>query len=109
MKKLKILLEMTDEGEPEIIIKCHKLTPDIIKLQQMLASYDAGNGSLNQIIFYKGDTEYYMNLNDILFFQTESSVIFGFILQQMRMKPNINFMNLKKFSRQPLSGYQNQP
>lgn len=46
MKKLKILLEMTDEGEPEIIIKCHKLTPDIIKLQQMLASYDAGNGSL---------------------------------------------------------------
>lgn len=50
MKKLKILLEVTDEGEPEIIIKCHKLTPDIIKLQQMLASYDAGNGSLNQII-----------------------------------------------------------
>lgn len=77
MKKLKILLEMTDEGEPEIIIKCHKLTPDIIKLQQMLASYDAGNGSLNQIIFYKGDTEYYMNLNDILFFQTESSVIYA--------------------------------
>ena len=100
MKKLKILLEVTDEGEPEIIIKCHKLTPDIIKLQQMLASYDAGNGSLNQIIFYKGDTEYYMNLNDILFM---------LILQQMRMKPNINFMNLKKSSRQPLSGYQNQP
>ena len=74
---MKILLEMTDEGEPEIIIKCHKLTPDIIKLQQMLASYDAGNGSLNQIIFYKGDTEYYMNLNDILFFQTESSVIYA--------------------------------
>lgn len=108
MKKLKILLEMTDEGEPEIIIKCHKLTPDIIKLQQMLASYDAGNGSLNQIIFYKGDTEYYMNLNDILFFQTES-LLYMLILQQMRMKPNINFMNLKKFSRQPLSGYQNQP
>ena len=108
MKKLKILLEMTDEGEPEIIIKCHKLTPDIIKLQQMLASYDAGNGSLNQIIFYKGDTEYYMNLNEILFFQTESSVIYA-LLQQMHMKPNINFMNLKKSSRQPLSGYQNQP
>lgn len=108
MKKLKILLEMTDEGEPEIIIKCHKLTPDIIKLQQMLASYDAGNGSLNQIIFYKGDTEYYMNLNEILFFK-QKVLLYMLILQQMHMKPNINFMNLKKSSRQPLSGYQNQP
>ena len=77
MKNLKILLEMTDEGEPEIIIKCHKLTRDIIKIQQMLTSFDAENRSSNQMIFYKGDTEYYMNLDEILFFQTESSVIYA--------------------------------
>ena len=63
-----------DEDEPEIIIRCHELTPEIIRLQQMLA--ESGKKS-NQMILYKGDTEYYMNLSKILFFQTDSSVIYA--------------------------------
>ena len=60
---MKIHLELVDEDEPEIIIKYRELTPDIIRLHQM--------------IFYKGDTEYYVNLSKILFFQTESSAIYA--------------------------------
>ena len=74
---MKILLEMTDGGEPEIIIRCHKLTPEIVRLQQMLTGFDTGTGRANQMVFYKGDTEYYMNLSKILFFQTESSSIYA--------------------------------
>lgn len=72
---MKIRLEMVnDEDESEIIIRCHELTPEIIRLQQMLA--ESGK-KFNQMILYKGDTEYYMNLSKILFFQTDSSVIYA--------------------------------
>lgn len=74
MNNLKIRLEMVDEEEPEIIIRCHELTPEIIRLQQILAESDKKSG---QMIFYKGDTEYYMNLSKILFFQTDSSTIYA--------------------------------
>lgn len=71
---MKIHLELVDEDEPEIIIKCRELTPDIIRLQQLITGFDAKS---NQMIFYKGDTEYYVNLAKILFFQTESSAIYA--------------------------------
>ncbi|MBU5479343.1 LytTR family transcriptional regulator [Eubacterium sp. MSJ-13] len=74
---MKFRLEITDDDETEIIIKCHKLTPDIIKLQQILISFDTDSCCLSQIVLYKSDTEYYMNLSDILFFQTESSIIYA--------------------------------
>ena len=71
---MKIHLELVDEDEPEIIIKCRELTPDIIRLQQLITGFDTKS---NQMIFYKGDTEYYVNLSKILFFQTESSAIYA--------------------------------
>lgn len=71
---MKIRLELVDDDEPEVIIKCHELTPDIIRLQQLITGFDIKS---SRMIFYKGDTEYYMNLTEILFFQTESSSIYA--------------------------------
>ena len=82
---MKIHLELVDEDEPEIIIKCRELTPDIIRLQQLITGFDAKS---NQMIFYKGDTEYYVNQKILPYMHTR---------QQTLTKPNTNCMNLKKF------------
>lgn len=47
---MKIHLELVDEDEPEIIIKCRELTPDIIRLQQLITGFDTKS---NQMIFTK--------------------------------------------------------
>lgn len=69
---MKIRIEMDDRNEEEIVIHCKTLTPQIMKLQQMLA--DEVNRS-SQFVLYKGDVEYYINLNEILFFETENSLV----------------------------------
>lgn len=69
---VKIRIELETESEEEVIIRCKKLTPDIMKLQQLLM--EATNRS-NQFVLYKGDTEYYIELDEILFFETENSLV----------------------------------
>lgn len=69
---MKIRIEMDDCNEEEIVIRCQSLTPQIMKLQQLLA--DEVNRS-GQFVLYKGDIEYYINLNQILFFETENSLV----------------------------------
>lgn len=69
---MKIRIEMDDCNEEEIVIRCQSLTPQIMKLQQLLA--DEVNRS-GQFVLYKGDVEYYINLNQILFFETENSLV----------------------------------
>lgn len=69
---MKIRIEMEDNNEEEIVIRCQRLTPQIMKLQQLLT--DEVNKS-NQFVLYKGEVEYYINLNQILFFETENSLV----------------------------------
>ena len=67
---LKIRIEMFEGVQEEVVIRCREITPEIIRLQQLLS----GNSDRsNQFLVYKGDTEYYLNVNDIIFFETEGN------------------------------------
>lgn len=69
---LKIRIELDSNAEEEVIIRCKELSSDIIELQQILT--EATNKS-KQIILYKDDTEYYLEIDRILFFETENSQV----------------------------------
>jgi len=69
---LKIRIEMDENVSEEIIIKCNSLSDEVLRLQQLLTD---AIGKPEHLILYKGNTEYYLELNDILFFETESSVV----------------------------------
>ena len=69
---LKIRIEMSEDVQEEVVIRCREITPEIIRLQQLLS----GNSDRsNQFLLYKGDTEYYLNVNDIIFFETEGNAV----------------------------------
>jgi DNA-binding LytR/AlgR family response regulator len=67
---MKIRIDVdTSICEEEIIIKCNELNDDVKEIQSALLellSYKS------QITFYRDDQEYYISLNDILFFETDS-------------------------------------
>lgn len=69
---MKIRIETDTDIEEEIVIKCRQLTPEIIRLQQMLTE---AAGSSRQLALFRDDTEYYIETADILFFETESTSV----------------------------------
>ena len=69
---LKIRIEMSEGVQEEVVIRCREITPEIIRLQQLLSGYSDRS---NQFLLYKGDTEYYLNVNDIIFFETEGNAV----------------------------------
>lgn len=69
---MKIRIETDTDIEEEIVIKCRQLTPEIIRLQKMLTE---AAGSSRQLVLFRGDTEYYIETADILFFETEGTSV----------------------------------
>jgi len=70
---MKIRIEVDDKiNENEVIIRCSELNEEIKNIQIMLHDILAQK---KRIIFYKGDTEYYLTLEEILFFETEENGI----------------------------------
>ena len=69
---MKIRIETDTDIEEEIVIKCRQLTPEIIRLQQMITE---AAGSSRQLALFRGDTEYYIETADILFFETEGTSV----------------------------------
>lgn len=70
---MKIRVEIDSEApEEEIVLRCRELTPEVVKLQQLLAKQIKSAG---QIILYQNDTEYYLETDRILFFETEGSQV----------------------------------
>ena len=69
---MKIRIETDTDIEEEIVIKCRQLTPEIIRLQQMLTE---AAGSSRQLALFRDDTDYYIETADILFFETESTSV----------------------------------
>ena len=67
---MKIKIEMDENfPEEEVIIRCRGLTPEVLALQKAISELPDGSG---QMVFYKGETEYYLPLKSILFFETDS-------------------------------------
>ncbi len=58
--------------EDEVIIKCSELSEEVNNIQTMLNDVLSNK---KRITFYKGDTEYYLPLEEILFFDTEENGI----------------------------------
>ena len=58
--------------EDEIIIKCQKLSEEIVKLQQMISNRKV---NINHIELFKDNIEYYEDIRNIIFFETEDDVI----------------------------------
>lgn len=58
--------------ENEVIIKCSKLDEDIQRIYDILM--DAAREAKHPIL-YKGNVEYYIPINDILFFETSENCI----------------------------------
>lgn len=59
-------------NENEVIIRCSELSEEVKNIQTMLYDMLLHKKS---ITFYRGDTEYYFSLEEILFFETEENGI----------------------------------
>ncbi len=70
---MKIQIEVDKNiKENEVIIRCNELSEEVRNLQVILEDLVSHK---KRITFYKGDTEYYLYLEEILFFDTEKSGI----------------------------------
>ena len=70
---MKIRIEI-EEGiaEDEVVIRCSSLTKQVAAVQRAVS--DVTNVS-ERLPFYKGNTEYYLSLDEILFFETDEGGI----------------------------------
>jgi Response regulator of the LytR/AlgR family len=72
-ENMKIRVELDNEiKENEVIIKCNELNEEVRNIQIVLGELLSQK---KHITFYKGETEYYLSLEEILFFETEESGI----------------------------------
>lgn len=72
---MKIRLELDGSiTSDEVVIRCRALSEEVQMVQRVLAELAGKN---QQFVFYKGDTEFYLSLEEILFFETEDKVIFA--------------------------------
>ncbi|MBL4931847.1 LytTR family DNA-binding domain-containing protein [Clostridium paridis] len=70
---MKIRIEVDNKiEENEVIIRCSELNDEVKNIQVSLNDILSQN---KNITFYKGDTEYYLSLDEILFFETEENWI----------------------------------
>lgn len=66
---MKIRIEIEEAvTEEEVIIRCRGLNKQVEAIQKAVSEIIDSAGTL---VFFKGDTEYYLSLDTILFFETE--------------------------------------
>ena len=69
--KVKIEIDPT-AAECEVTIRCPEVDEEVMKIQKLLSESSSG---LSQIGLFKEDSEYFIPLDDILFFETEGGHI----------------------------------
>jgi len=70
---VKLRIELTDGStEDEIVIRCGRVDDNVQKIQEFILSLSAP-----RMTFYKGSQEYYLPLEEILFFETEGEQVFA--------------------------------
>lgn len=70
---MKIRIELDDNlTEDEVIIRCSSLTKEVQDVQRAVSDMITEK---RNFVFYKEDTEYYLPLESILFFETEEKGI----------------------------------
>jgi DNA-binding LytR/AlgR family response regulator len=72
---VKIRIELVNEvKEDEVIIRCGRVDETIQKIQQYILEQSSKS---SQITFYKQNQEFYIPLNEVLFFETEEEHIYA--------------------------------
>ena len=70
---MKLSIELTDGAlEDEVIIRCSHVDDSIHKLQEFVRSLNTP-----RLTFYKDSKEFYLPLDDILFFETNGEQVFA--------------------------------
>ncbi len=70
---MKIRIEIDENlTEDEVVIHCQSLSEEVAKIQKAVS--EVVNAS-QKFVFYKGTTEYYLTLDEILFFETAENGI----------------------------------
>lgn len=70
---MKIRIDIDEKlEEDEVIIHCQSLTEEVAKIQKAVS--EVVNAS-QRLVFYKGTTEYYLTIDEILFFETADNTI----------------------------------
>ena len=70
---MKVRIEVDESFiEEEVVIRCNNLNAQIQAIQKAVAEISSGS---QRFIFYKGETEYYLPLENILFFETDGGGI----------------------------------
>lgn len=69
---MKVKIEIAPEvDEPEVIVRCSSLTEEVVALQKYLAD----QGGHRCLSLKHGDTDYFIPLTEIYFFETEGRAI----------------------------------
>lgn len=85
---MKVQIECDSGAEElQVLIRCRELDDQVKEIQQALSTIGKCR---QQFVFYKGDTEFYMPLNEVLFMETEF------------IRPDINCMSWKNCCRDSL-------
>lgn len=91
-EKMKIRIEIDDNLiEDEVVIRCSNLTDQIASVQRAVS--DVVNAS-RKFTFYKDSTEYYLELDEILFLR-QGIMVSVHIPEMIFTRQNISFTNSK--------------
>lgn len=70
---MKIRIEIDENStEDEVIIRCREFTKQVAAVQKAVSGV---NNVFGKLLLYKGNTEYYLMLDEILFFETDENGI----------------------------------
>lgn len=102
--KIKIELD-SDLNENEIIIRCPALSEEIQMLQQVISDAVPEHPRMT---FYKGNVQYFLNLEDILFLKRRINGSMS-IRQRTSSRPDRSCMSWRNYCPAIFCGYQNPP
>jgi len=72
---MRVRIENVNDGDPEeVVIFCRKITPEVEALVRQLSANEKGRPA---IAFFKGDEQYYLAPQEILFFDTDRERVFA--------------------------------
>ncbi|HFI0915307.1 TPA: LytTR family DNA-binding domain-containing protein [Streptococcus suis] len=70
---MKVRIEFDDSlDQVEVVIRTSQLGPEIEQIQQALQQV-----SRPSLVFYKGSSEYFLSVSEVLFFETDGTKIFA--------------------------------
>ena len=78
---MKVKIEIgPDWEEAEVLIRCAEISEKILNVQKMLSDFGSDTKSL---VLSKGETEYFVPLEQILFFETEGKNVIAHTAEKM--------------------------